>query len=108
MNKATTEDRKIHERPKGFKLYKDDVWGVYDIDKSKRVSDGMIVARSEEKCYIFQDVVPYKSVTVVFDSKKHREEEIEYWLEYVHGGGSISNRKEVKGKVALRSDYMCW
>jgi len=36
-------------------------------------------------------------------------DEVEYWLSYVHGGDNISKRKKLKGgKVALRSDYMCW
>ena len=108
MNESIIEDRKIHKQPKGFTLYKDDVWGAYDVDNHKRLSNGMIVARSEDKCYIFKDVVPYKSVTIVFDAKEYNEEEVEYWLEYVQGGDSISNRKEANGKVALRSDYHCW
>ena len=107
MNKTVQADRKIHIKPNGFKLHKDDVWGAYDIEKNKRISDGMIVARSEEKCPIFKNIVPCKSVTVVCNVDQ--EDEVEYWLSYVHGGDNISDRKELKGgKVALRSDYMCW
>lgn len=53
------------------------------------------------------DTIPYKSVTVISDSKQ--EDEVSYWLEFVHGGDSISNRKELNdGRIALRSDYQCW
>ena len=91
-------------------LTKDDVWGVYDIDKGKRVSNGMIVAREDDKCPIFKDIVPYKSATLV--CKLEQEYDVEYWSDFVQGGGSVSDRKELKGKdkgmVALRTDYQCW
>ncbi len=100
-------------------LTMDDVWGVYDHEAHKRVSTGMIVAdcrtggfdkdacRSKGVCPIFGDHVPYKSATAV--CLLEQEDEVSYWLEYVHGGNSISNRKITSdGKVALRSDYRCW
>lgn len=109
------------------RLTQEDVWGVYDDIRRKRVSNGMMVARGygrvmsgftqEEKdrlvaeipevCPVWGDVLPYKSVTVICPADQ--EEQVSYWLEYVHGGHSISRRKELpEGKVALRSNYMCW
>lgn len=82
---------------KAKKLTQEDVWG----------KDGMIVARTNERCPIFKDIVPYKSVTAICNLIS--ENEVIYWLEYVHGGNSISKRKNLKdGKIALRSDYQCW
>ena len=87
------------------KITMDDVWGKYV--GVKLISNGMIVARSDEICPIWKDKLPYKSVTVV--CKKKDEDEVIYWLEYVHGADCVSRRKELpKGKVALRSNYMCW
>lgn len=88
-------------------LTKDDVWGS-EADNYK----GMIIARSGDTCPVFHDILPYKSVTVVCDPAQ--EDEVIYWLEYVHGGGSVSNIKLVEdvkeqvGKIAIRSDYQCW
>ena len=96
--------------PEAKTLTLNDVWGVYDEDKSKKVSNGMVVAKSEDICPIFKDEVPFKSSTIVCDLDL--EEEVEYWCDFVMGGGSISERKELKGKnkgkVALRADYQCW
>jgi hypothetical protein len=93
------------EKQSKMKLTKEDVWGKYD-DKAHKLSNGMIIARGEEKCPIFKDKLPYKSVTVV--CKPEEEEEVCYWLDYVHGGG-ISKRKVLEdGKIAIRSNYMCW
>lgn len=111
------------------RLTMDDVWGVYNLDTSTRESKGMLVARGygkaepahgftqeqkdrlvaelPELCPVWGDVLPYKSVTVICPADQ--EEQVSYWLEYVHGGNSISDRKELpEGKVALRSDYCCW
>ena len=94
------------EREKTMTLQKDDVWGRFDSDH-KKISDGMIVARRDDICPVFGDKVPYKSVTVVCKSEEVNE--VLYWLSYVHGGDNINGMKEVgKGKVAIRSDYMCW
>jgi len=90
-----------------MKLTKNDVWGTYDTDTNKCISKGMIVAKTNEVCPIFGDIVPYKSVTVVCD--KEQCGEVAYWLSYVHGGDCISQSKELEdGKVAYRSNYMCW
>jgi hypothetical protein len=105
--------------PEAKQLTKDDVWGKYDEINHRRIDDGMLVARGYGSyftgkphfnpiCPIWGDELPYKSVTVV--GPIEQEQEIRYWLEYVHGGGSVSKRKVVEDgkKVALRSDYMCW
>ena len=91
--------------PEAKNIQKEDVFGKW-VDHV-RVHRGMVVSDSEERCPIFKDVVPYKSVTVV--CPKEFSEEVAYWLEYVHGGDSISQVKDLPdGKIALRSDYMCW
>jgi hypothetical protein len=108
MHPAVAEERKIHGKPDGFKLYKDDVWGAYDIESHERVADGLIVARSEERCPIFGDTVPYKSVTVVFDPEVHPYGEVCYWLSYVHGGQHSNEKTLEDGRIAIRSDYQCW
>ena len=97
--------------PVAKKVTEDQVWGtrVYDDNgvPEYRKDDGMILARSEQKCPIFGDVVPYKSVTVLCNIEQ--EKEVQYWLEYVQGAGCISRRRMVKvGKIALRVDYKCW
>lgn len=108
MHKAIIEERETHGKPEDFKLYKDDVWGAFDVDTMTKVADGLVVANSEELCPIFGDIVPYKSATVLFDPKTHPEHEVIYWLSYVHGG-DYSRYKELEdGKIAIRSDYQCW
>jgi len=83
--------------PKAKKVTKEDVWE----------KGGMIVARSDEICPVWRDVLPYKSVTAICN--KIQQEEVIYWLEYVYGGESISKIKELSNdKVAIRSNYMCW
>ena len=92
-------------KPTAKHLMKDDVWGKFE--NNKLIDNGMIVARSEEICPIFKDKLPYKSVTVVCAAEQ--ESEVSYWLEYVHGGNSISKIKKIaNGKIAIRSNYMCW
>lgn len=86
------------------KLTKEDVWGSFN---SNRISKGMIIARSNDKCPIFKDIVPFKSVTIICEPEV--ENDVVYWIEHVQGAGSISKRKVTKdGKVILRADYMCW
>jgi hypothetical protein len=68
--------------------------------------EGFVVARSDDRCPVFGDVVPYKSVTVIVPME--READAQFSLEYVHGGGSVSARKAMGDMVALRSDYQCW
>lgn len=94
-------------------LTKDDVWGIFDIDKMEYETTGMMVGSSSvalesmNVCPIWGDTLKYKSATFVCE----REQELDVieWLEYVHGGGCISRRKVLPdGKIALRSDYQCW
>lgn len=88
-------------------LKQEDVWGEYDPVLGVKVSEGMIVARTDDTCPIFGDKVPYKSVTVVCNEEQ--KQEVTYWLEYVHGANSVSSVKEIEdNNVAIRSDYMCW
>lgn len=88
-------------------LTKEDVWGEIDYENLTRLSEGMIVARTEQQCPHFGDMIPYKSITVVCEA--NQEQEVHYWLEYVHGGNSVSMRKELpNNQIALRSDYQCW
>lgn len=95
----------------GFRLTKDDVFGRFN-DDYQRIDDGMLVARSEQVCPIWGDILPYKSVTVVvpeLDVHDGKVREVEYWLMFVHGGDSISKRKSMPdGSVAIRSNYMAW
>lgn len=95
--------------PEAKKLTKEDVWGKWDDNTHKRLSEGMIVAQTDQICPIWRDKVPYKSVTVICSPEQ--ETEVRYWLEYVHGGNSVSRWKEIKQgkekKIALRSNYMC-
>lgn len=93
------------EKPK--KVTEDDVWGKLNEDRTKRLSHGMIKARSGEKCPFFNDILKYKEVTVV--CKKEDFEAVEYWLEYVHGAGCVSKKTEINSKeLAVRSSYMAW
>lgn len=107
-------------------LTMDDVWGEFDLDNMKQLSKGMIVARGlpstiskkdKERikkmtgypivCPVWDEELGYKSVTVTCN--KDQQYEVEYWLEYVHGGNSISKTKDLPdNKVAIRSDYQCW
>ena len=119
-----------HGRP--GRLTQEDVWGELDHETLKLKTKGMIVARGlppadkddryafsvEQRlaliaqtyptiCPVWGDELPYKSVTVV--CANDQVEEVSYWLEYVHGGGSVSDIRDLDGgRVALRSDYRCW
>ena len=93
--------------PKARLLTKEDVWGSWDENTHKRTSRGMIQAMTDEVCPVWGDVVPYKSVTVVCHGSLVFE--VEYWLQFVRGGDSVSKYMELPdGYVAMRSDYMCW
>jgi len=88
-------------------LTKDDVWGQFNIKTGERLTRGMIVARYNEECPIWGDVLPYKSVTV--KCLINQEDEVIYWLDYVYGCDSVQRRKVLKnGMVALRAEYQCW
>lgn len=108
MHDAIKESRRIHKKPNGFKLEKDDVWGAYDMENHERVKDGLVVARSDEPCPVFGDTVPYKSVTIVFDPAKFPYDEVIYWVIYVQGGEPSDEVALKNGKWAIRSDYQAW
>lgn len=96
---------------KAKKLTQEDVWGKWsDHYPIKQLKKGMIVARTDQKCPVWKDKVPYKSVTVM--CLLEQEGDVSYWLEFVQGGNCISKRKvtTVAGQkmVALRSDYQAW
>lgn len=106
-------------RPRAKKLAKEDIWGHYDEQTHKMLDYGMIVARGcgepdgkitskcPDFCPVWKERLSYKSVTAICDKEQQRE--VEYWLEYVNGGDSISKTKDLdNGKVAIRSNYMCW
>jgi hypothetical protein len=97
--------------PEAKKLTMEDVFGEFDYKTLTRISKGMVIASGmpdhKTRCPIFKDVLPYKSVTVV--CKPSQVLEVKYWLEYVHGGGSVSKIKVLPdNRVAIRSDYQCW
>ena len=86
-------------------LTQEDVWGKW-VDGEK-VSKGMIVARYNEKCPYFNDIIPYKSVTVV--CKESQYSEVEYWLDYVQGCGSIVSGKPIDDElIAIPWVYHAW
>ncbi len=64
-------------------------------------------ARSNQKCPIFKNYIPFKSCTI-----KCKEEELDdviYWSEWVMGGDCISKHKELgQGVHAIQIDYQCW
>ena len=91
----------IQAREKKMAVQKEDVWGSGTGDR------GMIVARSNEQCPVWSDILPYKSVTVICAAEQ--EYEVLYWLEHVHGGACVSDVMSLAdGRVAMRSNYMCW
>lgn len=98
---------KADRKPAKKRLTMDDVWGKEDNKTHVRSGSKIIVANQHEKCPIWNDIVDYKSVTMVCDLTD--ESEVAYWLEYVLGPDCISRRKQINDKqVALRGDYMCW
>lgn len=111
-------------------ITKDDVWGEYTEigdprGSHKKISQGMITAQGipyepdspegielSKKigvpaiCPMTKSTLPYKSVNVV--CKKEKQQAVEYWLEYVHGGGCVEFTVAVEGdRVLIRSNYMC-
>jgi len=105
--------------PEARHLTQDDVWGKMEMESEyipkipiKWIHHGMVVASSADDglpkvCPVWGDELPYKSVTVI--CRPCFEQEVKYWLEYVHGGGSVTRRKVIsKNEIALRSDYQAW
>ena len=99
------------------KLQKWDVWGWSKIgdpgDGITRMSEGMVVAKSDQECPIFGDKVPYKSATLLVDLDKLAEkgatlDDVDYWIGYVQGGGASYTKHLGDGQFAIRSDYHAW
>jgi hypothetical protein len=106
----------------------EDVWGTFSESPSKRLTNGMLVAQGlpykenspealkiqnnsddsplPQRCPIWNDLLPYKSVTVVCDEKDLNA--TTRWLSYVHGGSHSNLKNLPDGKVAIRSDYQAW
>lgn len=93
---------KEYPKPESFRLSVEDVWGA--VDGKQKLNDGMIVARSTQVCPYFQDIVPYKSVTVLCETSQYSE--VIYWLQNVHGKRCITNVRAIfEGrKLAIRSE----
>lgn len=114
-DRCKSENKKIREpfrlshpriEPLRKELTENDIWGEFD-ENHVRINDGMIVGRHRERCPVWQDIIGYKSVTVI--CKSDQEIEVSYWLEYVHGANSVKKRKDLgNSRIALRSDYQCW
>lgn len=85
-----------------------DVFGKYE--GLTRIDNGMVVAYGElhepVKCPIFDDILPYKSVTVV--CKKEQLQGVLQHLMNAHGGGHRYERELPDGHIAIRSDYQAW
>lgn len=78
-----------------------------ETDPTWACKEPYMVARTDQKCPVWGDKVPYKSFTTIVDEVD--AEDAEYSCEYVHGAESVSKTKQLPGgKVALRSDYRCW
>jgi len=105
--------------PEARDLTMEDVWGAHEMESEhipkipiKWIHRGMLVATSHDDglpsiCPVWGDKLQYKSVTVI--CRPCFEEEVKYWLEYVHGGGSVTRRKVIsKNEIALRSEYQAW
>jgi len=96
-----------HPEPTGEEaLTKDDVWGKYDMESHKRLSEGMIIARTDDICPHFNDKLGYKDVTV--RGPKSKASEISYWLEYVHGSDCVTKVDQDETHIFIRSEYQCW
>jgi hypothetical protein len=108
MNPVTQMLNREKERQSEMALTKADVWGEYCDRTHTKLSDGMVVADCRSDiCPVFGDKPPYKSVTVICQPDQCNE--VEYWLEWVHGGGCISKIAQLEdGCIAIRSDYKCW
>lgn len=100
--------------PLSDRMTKEDVWGKFTSPEdpiSAKIHSGMVVARSydytKKLCPIWNDKVPYKSATIVCDTKLI--EEVAYWIEFVQGADSIIDVKTLDdGTTAIRCEYMAW
>ena len=92
--------------PEATDITQEDVWGKW-LNPQTKVHNGMVAAKTGDKCPVWGDKVPYKSVTVICASDLR--EQVAYWLEFVHGSDCIANVCDLdNGRVAFRSDYQAW
>ena len=92
--------------PTDSTITKKTVFGCYASLDSSSQNTGMVIAISKGQCPVWNDLLPYKAVTV--KCKPSQENAVTYWLEYVHGGNSVTKRLEKDGALYLRSEYQCW
>jgi len=111
--------------PEPMSLTKEDVWGEkgrpplaphvpngWPERPSLKNPRGRIVQNSiprdeDHVCPIWGDILGPKDVTVV--CHEDEADEVEYWLEHVHGGGCVVDYRDLPdGMVAMRSEYQCW
>lgn len=91
-----------YPKPETFNLSVEDVWGR--VKGREILDDGMIVSRTGQLCPYFQDVVPFRSVTVLCNEEHYKE--VIYWLQKIHGTRCITNIRAVMDgrKLAIRSE----
>lgn len=88
----------------GFTLSKNDVWGKFD-ERSNLIHPGLVVARIDEECPIWGDMIAVRGVTIVCDKSQLRE--VEHWIVFVQGGEASKTKHLPDNKIALRSYYWC-
>lgn len=93
---------KEYPKPNSFTLSVEDVWGR--VDGRRKLDEGMIVSKSLQVCAYFDDIVPYRAVTVLCDSEQYNE--VIYWLQQVHGKRCVTNVRAIfEGRrLAIRSE----
>ncbi|MGV2886158.1 hypothetical protein [Paenibacillus taichungensis] len=93
---------KEYPKPDSFTLSVEDVWGK--VQGKTKINDGMIVSRTGQVCQYFQDVVPFRSVSVLCNVDQYQE--VIYWLQKVHGKRCITNVRAIMDgrKLAIRSE----
>lgn len=95
------------DKPNQLTVEKESVFGTFCEKSSSMLDSGMILARNETVCPVWGDVLGFKSTTLICPPEDY--DSVVYWCEYVNGAGSVSKTKTLDdGRIALRSDYMCW
>lgn len=86
----------------------EDVFGKFTTD-FQILTEGMIVARHEDTCPIWKDVLGYKTYTFICLHSPEVLTQVENILIFVFGGGCVEKRKRIDGdKIAIRASYQCW
>ena len=87
-------------------LTEEDVWGVFNKDRTRRISNGMIIAREDEICPIWSDKVEWRSDTIL--CRKEHLEDVLYWTDFMNGADNVIKQTDVgENHVAIRTMYMC-